>query len=377
MRVLHIFTNPHLTNGASVFEFEISKLLRQSDIYFDYLITEPATPAEERRYKEQGSHLFRLPIDNDHGLIVREAKVNKAYYEFFKSHNYNIVYADTENPLRSIHLWMARLAGVKVRVVHSHNSNMQTTSRLSGILARILRSFFRFSATDYFACSDLAAEWLFPTAVYKKKRYKLLKNGIDLEKFRFDPAIRERRRYELGAGENQLLIGTVARFAEQKNHLFMLEIFQKIVKTLPDAKLLFIGEGKLEQEIKTLAKEKGIFDQIIFFGTTDCVNEYLSAMDAYLMPSLFEGLPITGIEAQAAGLPCFMSDTITKEAGVTKQAYYLSLDKPADFWAKQILDNTQKKSRLNVSEDIERAGFSITQTKEFLRMFYAEKERIK
>lgn len=373
MRILHIFTNPHLTNGASVFEYEISKLLKQSDIYFDYLITEQATLAEECRYNEQGSELFRLPIDNNHGLVVREIKINKEYYKFFKTHEYDIVYADTENALRAIHLWMARLAGVKVRVVHSHNSSLQTTSKASRLLSKFLRTLFLFSATDYFACSDLAAKWLFPTSIYKKQRYKLLKNGVDLERYHFNPAIRQKRRLELGVGENQLLIGAVARFMEQKNHSFMLEIFREILKKSPDAKLLLIGEGKLEQEIKELALEKRIVNQTIFFGTTDCVSEYLSAMDAYLMPSLFEGLPITGIEAQAAGLPCFMSDTITKEVGVTKLAYYLSLSDPPSLWAKKILESIKFKNRPDVSKDIENAGFSIIHTKELLRKFYVEK----
>ena len=120
MRVLHMFTNPHLTNGATIFEYRISGFLKNDDIYFDYLVTEQADMEEIERYKQMGSRIFKLPIDNAHGLIVRELKINREYYRFFKQHKneYNIVYADTENALRSIHLLMARLAGIPVRVVH-------------------------------------------------------------------------------------------------------------------------------------------------------------------------------------------------------------------------------------------------------------------
>lgn len=129
MRVLHLFTNPHLTNGATVFEYRVSEFLKDEEIYFDYLVTEQASDEELTRYKKMGSIVYRLPIDNNHGLFIRELKINLQYFSFFKKHHYDIVYADTENALRAIHLLMARLAGVKVRVVHSHNTGLQTSSK--------------------------------------------------------------------------------------------------------------------------------------------------------------------------------------------------------------------------------------------------------
>ena len=137
-----MFTNPHLTNGATMFEYRVSSYLKEKDIFFDYLVTEEAENEELERYKSMGSKVYKLPIDNKHGLIIRELKVNVQYYKFFKKHRYDIVYADTENALRSIHLLMARFAGVPVRVVHSHNTGLQTESRLSkkniSINARVL-----------------------------------------------------------------------------------------------------------------------------------------------------------------------------------------------------------------------------------------------
>lgn len=377
MRVLHIFTNPHLTNGASIFEYRISQKLKKYDIFFDYLITDSATEDEVRRYAEEGSNLYKLSIDNNHGLLVRELKINFEYYKFFKNHSYDIVYADTENGLRAIHLLMARLAGVKTRVVHSHNSSLQTQSKSARKISRLLRHFFLFSATNYFACSDMAAGWLFPDSIFRKGQYQLINNGIDLDQFKFRNEIREKRRSELNVSENTLLIGAVARFMEQKNHSYMLQIFQDVLNLQPNSKLLLIGEGKLEDKVRDEADRMGLLEGVIFFGTTAFVNEYLWAMDVYLMPSLFEGLPITGIEAQAAGLPCFMSDTITQEVGVSELAYYLSIKDKASVWAHEILKVAIYKERLDVSEKVINAGFSIKQTEAYLREFYLSKERTK
>lgn len=137
-----MFTNPHLTNGATMFEFRISQLLNKDGIYFDYLVTEQVENEEMERYKDVGSNIFKLPIDNEHGLLIRELKINREYYRFFKNHNYNIVYADTENSLRSIHLFMAKLAGVSIRVVHSHNTGLQTESKTSKIISRVKKKLY-------------------------------------------------------------------------------------------------------------------------------------------------------------------------------------------------------------------------------------------
>lgn len=375
MRVLHLFTNPHLTNGATVFEYRISDFLRDEDIYFDYLVTEQASDEELIRYKEMGSVVYRLPIDNDHGLIVRELKINLQYFRFFKKHHYDIVYADTENSLRSVHLFMARLAGIKVRVVHSHNTGLQTFSKKSRFIARFMRFFFNFSATHYFACSDMAAEWLFPKKVYKQKRYTLLTNGVDLEKFEFNLEIRKNIRTKYQIAEDETVIGNVGRFMPQKNHGFLLEIFGEVLKIRKKAKLFLIGTGPLMGEIQEKALELGIADKVIFVGNIPDTNDYLQAMDVFVMPSLFEGLPITGIEAQANGLPCIFADSITRELEITNQAEYCSLNEPASDWAVRVLAAADR-GRMDCKAELILNGYSIKDTVKYLSDFYHEKGKI-
>lgn len=369
MRVLHMFTNPHLTNGATIFEYRISEFLKDENIFFDYLVTEEATEEEIQRYRKVDSHLYKLPIDNTHGLLIRELKINFQYYKFFKNHDYKIVYADTENALRSIHLLMARLAGVPVRVVHSHNTGLQTESKMSRRISRWLRGFFLFSATDYFACSDLAAEWLFPKQIYKRKKYSVLKNGVNLDMFRFDPGIRVKMRMEAGI-DMGLVVGNVGRFMPQKNHRFLIDIFYELLKRKKDAVLLLIGDGPLRRDIEKYVEKKGLSDKVLFVGNVENVSQYLQMMDIFVMPSLFEGLPITGIEAQASGLPCLFSDTITKELAITPLVEYCSIQENAAIWAEHIVKFYENVDRKDVSNDIIDAGYSINSTVNWLNRFY-------
>ncbi|MDO4621176.1 MAG: glycosyltransferase [Lachnospiraceae bacterium] len=369
MRVLHIFTNPHLTNGATVFEYRVSSRLKKDNIYFDYLVTEEATEEEKARYAANGSVLYRLPIDNSHGLLIRELKVNREYYRFFKEHDYKIVYADTENALRAVHLLMARLAGVRVRVVHSHNTGLQTQSKASAALAGVIKGLFRCSATHYFACSDKAAEWLFPKKIYRNRQYKLLKNGVSLEEFRFNSQTRSRLRAELGLDEDAPVLGNVGRFMPQKNHSFMLSCFDRFHRKHSKAKLMLIGDGPLAEEIRADVRRRGLEDAVLFIGNVKNVSDYLQVMDLFFMPSLFEGLPITGIEAQANALPCLFADTITKELKLTELAHYLPLEEPEEKWTEKI-EELLAAGRKDCTDAVRSSGYAIEHTVEELKAFY-------
>jgi len=369
MRVLHLYADPHLTHGAAIFEYRIAEQLRDDGIFFDYLFSKELLPEDAARYAQNGSCVFGLGVDEKLNLIAHEIKANIAYYKFFKSHDYKIVYADTENALRAVHLLMARLAGVPVRVLHSHNTQLQTRSRASHLIARVLRHLFRFSATHYFACSDLAAQWLFPPSVCRKKNYKVLQNGVDLNQFRFNRQIRNDLRAKLGIQENQLLLGHVGRFMPQKNHGFLLDVFAGVAEKRPDARLILIGDGANRAEAERRAAELGITDKVLFIGSVQNVSDYLQAMDMFIMPSLFEGLPVTGIEAQAASLPCIFSDAITRELAITDLAEYLPIDS-IEPWVKRICRGDVALPRRNVEAQIIRAGYSIDHTAAQLREFY-------
>lgn len=375
MRVLHIFSNPHLTNGASIFEYRVSEKLKYKDIFFDYLVTENPTEDEMKRYDNQGSKIYKLDLDNKHGLLVRELKANYKYYKFFKQHDYQIVYVDTENSLRAIHLLMARFAGVKIRVVHSHNNGLQTNSNISKYISLFIKNFFNYSATDFFACSDEAAKWLFPKNIFERKQYRIINNGIDTEAFLFNNHSRKIIRNKFRIKDTDLVLGSVARFVEQKNHSFMLDIIYELKKSHSrNVKLLLVGEGRLEKQIKKQAEKLGVFGNVIFAGTTSNVSEMLSAMDIFLMPSLFEGFGIAALEAQANGLPCILSDKLTKDLNMSDNIQYLPIDS-VDDWVNQII-RLKKIDRIDGNqavEKIENRGYSLAKTVEFLEVFYKGK----
>lgn len=369
MRILHIYADPSLLHGASVFEYRIARQLKQDGIFFDYLVARDLQPRDAALYAENGSVVHHIHLDSSKGLILQEIKANIAYYKFFKSHDYSIVYADTENALRAVHLLMARLAGVKVRVVHSHNTSMQTTSRLSRMIARVMKHIFPLSCTHFFACSDAAARWLFPPCIWKKKKYTLARNGVDLDAFRFDAETRRDLRRKLGVEDHQLLLGHVGRFMPQKNHAFLLEIFAEAAKKRDDIRLMLIGEGPLKEEMEKKAAALGIAGRVIFTGGVSNVGDYYQAMDAFIMPSLFEGLPVTGVEAQAAGLNCIFSDTITRELAITDLARYLPIN-DIQPWVQAVCALENSASRRDVQAQIIENGYSLKDTAAQLRRFY-------
>lgn len=371
MRVLHIFTNPHLTNGASIFEYRLSRLLKDKDIFFDYLVTEQETEEEKSRYEAEGSRVYHLDADNKRGLIIREIKLNRQYKKFFREHSYDIVYCDTENPLRAIHLMMAKKTGIPVRVVHSHNNSMQTKSKISRILSRVIKRFFKYSATDYLACSEAAAKWLFPGKIYKNKQYRIISNGIDAEGFAFAPEWRRKIRGKYGLSDNDMVVGSVARLMPQKNHEFMFRIIGEIRKTVPDVRLLCVGEGDLEEQLRCQVRELGIEDNVIFAGTAPDVNHYYSAMDVYLMPSLFEGFGIAALEAQANGLPCILSDRISGAVDMGERVAFVSLEENAAVWAKRVTDEfRERRDGKSAREIMRQKGYSIENTANVMYELY-------
>ena len=188
-------------------------------------------------------------------------------------------------------------------------------------------------------------------------------------KFIFDEEKRVKLRKEYNL-ENKFVIGNVARFMKQKNHIFMLELFKVILNKNPNSVLMFFGDGELQNEIKQKAKDLGIEKSVMFMGNVENVNEMYQVMDVFLLPSLFEGLPVVGIEAQTSGLKCFMSDTITNEVSITENVEFLSLKNDSlEKWADKILENIDYE-RKNMSKEIITAGYSIKEEAKKLQDIY-------
>jgi glycosyltransferase involved in cell wall biosynthesis len=224
----------------------------------------------------------------------------------------------------------------------------------------------KFFPTDYCACSELAGEWKFPRFIVNKKM-RIMKNGVDLKLFSPSKETRENIRKRYNVEDSTLLLGHVGRFSEQKNQEFAIRILAEIVKRGVSCKLMFIGEGENFEEVIKLVRDLSLQNYVIFVGTVNNVCDYMQAMDVFILPSRWEGLPIVGIEAQAAGLPVFVSDKVTTEMKLVDNVTYLPISDET-VWATAIL--SMKLDRLNNGTLIKNAGYDIDDTANAVREIY-------
>lgn len=214
-------------------------------------------------------------------------------------------------------------------------------------------------ATDYMCCSELAGRWLFGNKEYDKGNVYLLNNAIDLDKFKYDEEKRKEKRKELNIEDSTLVIGHVGRFVEQKNHRFLIDIFNEVHKQKENSILLLAGQGPLMEEMKEKVKILGIEDSVKFLGQRNDINELYQAFDVFCLPSLYEGLPVVGVEAQATGLLCIFSDDMTKEIKVLDTTEFLSLKQSAEEWTYTILKKSKSFKRKDTQKEITDKNFNI------------------
>ena len=289
-------------------------------IQFDFLVCEGSGMVPRDEIEQLGGCVLMVPgYKNLPGYM-------RALERLFREERWPIVHSHV-NALSVFPLRAAKRAGVPVRIAHSHS----TSGR--GELARnavkdALRPLANVYPTHRMACSRYAGEWLFG----RGSDFEVLYNAIDLSRFSFDPDERAEVRAELGLAEGRLAILHVGRFTEQKNHRFLLDAFAEVAHRRPDAALLLAGEGGLRAEVERRVGELGLSGRVAFLGQRADVERLYSAADAFVLPSLYEGLPVVSVEAQASGLPCFLSDAITREVDVTGSVRFLSIGDPAP-WA--------------------------------------------
>lgn len=265
--------------------------------------------------------------------------------DFLSKHHYDIVHINSGSIFAlAFGAKIAKKYGAKKIIVHSHcTGNDNLKYRIIKITSAPI---FLKNATHYFACSKEAATWKFPNKIIKNGNYEIIKNGIELERFKFSQDIRNKYRENLGL-DNQFVIAHVGRFTDQKNHEFLIKIFAQLKNKCNNCKLLLIGDGPNKNKIIDIVKELGIDSSVVFLGIRNDVNNILQAADIFVFPSKFEGLGIVAIEAQAAGLPTLCSENIPNEANQTDLFYKLDLSDDINFWVNKILELKNKKSELN------------------------------
>ena len=364
-----LFVDRMRHGGIQQFLVENVKHMDKTKVDIDVLtLDDGETYPLEKAIQDAGATYYKLK-----GIWINKPtdyfKYAKAIDNFFTIHNdYKVIHMNASSK-NFILLKYAKKHHIPVRIAHSHNIDFQTKNPIKKLIGNLLKIPMKKYATDYFACSYLAGEWLFGKKNVENGKVKVIHNAVDYKNFKYDEKIRKEMRQEFNITENEILFGHVGRFTNQKNHTFLIDIFNEIHKQNKDTKLIMVGIGEKEQEIKNKVKALNLEDCVIFAGFRKDVNKIMQAMDVFLLPSLYEGLPVVGVEAQAAGLPCFTSkDVVTKEVQITKAMNFISLDKSAKEWANIILGSDL--SRKDTKKELKEAGYFIEDSARELVDFY-------
>ena len=331
-------------------------------IQFHFLCDEDSTNIPYEEIEKMGGKVIIIPP------YQRLFEYQKELYRIFKENNYKIVHSHIST-LSVFPLRIAKKAGVPIRIAHSHStSNKKEWKR--NLIKNILRPFSKLYANQFFACSELSGRWLFGEKAFKNGKIKIINNAIDLEKFKFNKEKRNEIRKKLKIDENIILIGHIGRFVTQKNHEFLIDVFDEIHRRKQNSKLILIGQGNLKENIIEKIKYLGLQDYVIFTGQTTNVSDYYNAMDIFVLPSLYEGLPVVGIEAQANGLLCEFSTDMTKETKVLNTTKFISLKETPENWANTILEDYKNFKRLDSFDEMTKKNFNIKEEAKKLEKYY-------
>ena len=323
----------------------------RNKIQFDFVCDEDSTNIPYDEIKKLGGRVILVPPYQKLPKYIKELK------KIFKENNYRIVHSNI-NTLSVFPLYAAKKAGVPVRIAHSHSTSNKKEWKKT-LVKNILRPFSKKYATDYFACSELAGRWLFGNKAFDEGKVTIINNAIDLDKFRYDEKTRNKKRKELNIKQPTLVVGHIGRFVAQKNHTFLIDIFNELHKKNEDSVLILVGQGPKVDEIKEKVNLLNLANSVKFLGQRDDANELYQVFDAFLLPSLYEGLPVVGVEAQASGNLCFLSDDMTKETKVLASTAFMSLSNTAQEWADEIQKKVKNYRKHDTKEEVSKYGFNI------------------
>lgn len=361
IRILHMIGSLNI-GGSQSMVVNLHRAIDRSKIQFDYVIDHPGQLYYGDVVKQLGGRIFEMPTFKGTNLF----ETRKLWKNFFKEHpEYKVLHSHVRS-YASLYLPIARKEGVKT-IIHSHSTS--NGKGLLSIVKRIMQYPLRYQADDFFACSKEAGAWLFGQRVVEGTRFHILQNAIDVNKYRFNQKIRDEYREKLGLKNKKTFIH-VGRFHPAKNHIFLLNLFADIHRKDDNSILLLAGDGELRPVIEQQIIALNIQNSVILLGSRSDVPNLLQAADIFLFPSVWEGLPVTVVEAQAAGLPCLVSNRVTKEVGISEIIHYLPIDQGIQSW----IDTLEKISltKKDVSKQISDAGFDIHFTACRLADFYKE-----
>ena len=324
IRVLQCVNNMHRA-GLETMLMNYYRHIDRNEIQFDFLTHRPERADYDDEIERLGGKVYYAP---------RLYPQNYASYfsfmkRFFRGHpEYQIVHAHID-AMSYLPLMAAKCSGVPIRIAHSHSTSIDRDLKYP--IKQGFRLLLPTAATHRFSCGQAAGEFLF-----RGKDFTLIPNAVEREKYQTDPALRKQMRAELGL-ENRLVLGHVGRFSYPKNHEFLLDIFVAAVRKDTNARLMLIGTGENEASIREKVRQLSLMDKVYFLGSQAEVARFYQAMDVFVMPSRFEGVPLTGVEAQFSGLPCVFSDRVPTEVAFTEGCSFLPLEAGTAQWAEHVL----------------------------------------
>lgn len=361
VRVLQVITTMN-RGGLETMLMNYYRNIDRTQIQFDFLLHRQEKGAFENEIRALGGRIYRLVPIQFRNFFRYLEQLNV----FFKHHKYKIVHAHLDT-LSTFVLHAAKKHGIAVRIAHSHNTNYDLD--LKAIFRAVSRQFLGNQCTHKFACSKKAGLWLFGKT---NDEVVLLNNAIDAQKFRYKENVRNHYRKLLNVA-GKCVVGHIGRFDAQKNHQFIIDVFNKVYAKNNDARLLLVGDGGLKEELQKQVQDLRLQNAVNFLGLRSDVENILQAMDVFLFPSLYEGLPVTLIEAQAAGLKCIVSDQISAEVKITDLIEFIPLTEPVSYWAEQVLKygNIYNASfRGDTYKQIVQSNYDIRKNAAYLANFY-------
>ena len=355
--------------GVETLLMNIYRQIDRNEVQFDFL-THPFNLDYEQEYEPEilarGGKVYKAP-----SFIKHPVQYQRFIQNLYKEHpEYNVIHGHNLDLAATMYMREAKKNG-RYLIAHSHNTkergNVMRRSTLS-LNHRLIRRY----PDRFFACSKDAAVFAFGRRVAHSAKCRIIRNGVDIQQYRADQVSHEKMKQNMFPGVSGPLFGTVGRLAEQKNHVFLLNIFADIIRNEPTAFLVIIGEGPLRAILERKARELNISSRILFAGSVSNVAAYLKAFDVFLMPSLYEGLPLSAVEAQAAGLPTLLSSSIGKETVCSDMVQFIGLDQAPSQWAQEALQAYRKNlgRRTSCFDQVKLAGFDITQISKDLCDFY-------
>jgi len=362
IRVLHVLGSLN-RGGAETMIMNLYRNIDRSKIQFDFVIHTPEECDYVAEILSLGGKVYTLPRYTGKNHF----HYRKAWKSFLQQHpQYKIIHGHMRSTA-SIYLNIAKQRGL-FTIAHSHS--ISSGNGVAAKVKNLIQLPIRYIADYFISCSSDAGEWLFGRKVVQQNNHTVLKNAIEIDSFVYDEETRMRLRSELNVTD-KLVIGHVGRFHPSKNHELLIRVFKEIQDANQEVVLILFGRGELEEAVRDQVKKLGIEDRVMFMGVKSDVQDWLQIMDVFVFPSIFEGLGISVIEAQASGLPCVISDRIPKEAIITHTTKAISLDKPAAEWASEVLNSLQANvDRKQGNDAVKEAGYDVKVTAKWTESFY-------